>query len=147
MPDVVDAFVYDGGGRTMLMYAVSENGGWLALVTLLISAGADVNRRDPGGRPVWDFAPTSGPGCVEVWRVLINAGFDVNSRGVKNETPLISICAVSDPAIVQLLLDAGAEVNVVDKYNDSPLSAAASWPGNIKVVKILLKVAHVVMLS
>ena len=150
MPDVVDAAI-DDSGRTMLMYAVSENGGWLELVTLLIGAGADVNRREANGRPVWDFVSTSGPSCVEVWRTLVNAGLDVNSRGVKNETPLISLCAVylapaTDPprvlshrTIVQLLLDAGAEVNVVDKYNDSPLSAASSWPGNIEVVKILLK--------
>lgn len=146
MPDVVDATI-DDGGRTMLMYAVSSS---IEIVNILINAGADVNRRDTSGRPVWDFAPTWGPSSVEIWRALIHAGIDVNSRGAKNETPLISVCAgYVDPAtnqsfiqsrrsIVQLLLDAGAEVNVLDQYNASPIGAAAG-AGNIEAVKVLLK--------
>lgn len=151
MPDVVDAPV-DDSGRTMLMEVLAFAGGkpWLEIVTLLIKAGADVNRRDSSGRSVWGFAPTWGPFSVEIWRALIQAGLDVNSRGTKNETPLIMVCSgYVDPAtnhsyiqsrcaIVQLLLDAGAEVNVVDQYNDSPLRAAAS-AGNSEVVKILQK--------
>ncbi len=55
MPDV-DVPV-DDSGRTMLMEVLAYAGGepWLEIVTLLIGAGADVNRRDLGGRPVWDF--------------------------------------------------------------------------------------------
>lgn len=144
MPDVVDAPV-DDNGRTMLMYALGSS---VEIVNLLITAGADVNRRDSSGRSVWDFAPTWGPLSVEKWRALIQAGLDVNSRGTKDETPLISVCsgyvspATNDSyiqsrcAIVQLLLDAGAGVNVVDQYNDSPLRAAAA-AGNGEVVKIL----------
>ncbi len=146
MPDVVDAPV-DESGRTMLMHALSSS---MEIVNILIKAGADVNRRDSSGRAVWDFAPTWGPFSVEIWSALIQAGLDVNSRGTKNETPLISVCSgYVDPATndsyrqsrcatVQLLLDAGAEVNVVDRYNDSPLRAAAS-AGNSEVVKILRK--------
>ena len=146
MPDVVDAPL-DDGGRTMLMYALSSS---MEIADILINAGADVNRRDTSGRPVWDFAPTWGPSSVEIWRALIHAGLDVNSRGAKNETPLISVCAgyvspatnqsfiQSRRSIVQLLLNAGAEANVVDQYNDSPVRAAAG-AGNIEAVKVLLK--------
>jgi hypothetical protein len=83
MPDV-DVPV-DDSGRTMLMEVLAYAGGepWLEIVTLLIGAGADVNRCDLGGRPVWDFAPTSGPSCVEIWRALIQASLDVNARGEK----------------------------------------------------------------
>lgn len=109
MPDVVDA-PFDDSGRTMLMYAVSSS---IEIVNILIRAGADVNRRDSCGRPVWDFAPTSGPSCVEIWRTLIQAGLNLSSRGTKNETPLIRVCGV---------------------YIDP-----AAWPGNVEVVKTLLK--------
>lgn len=150
IPDV-DAPI-DDGGRTMLMEVLAYARGkpWLEIVTLLIKAGADVNRRDSSGRPVWDFAPTSGPSFDEIWRALIQTGLDANSRGVKNETPLIRVCAVYlDPAAdhsvvrsmlstVQLLLDAGVEVNVVDKYNYSPIRSAAGVGSN-EVVKVLLK--------
>lgn len=147
MPDVVDAPVDDDDGRTMLMYAVGSS---IEIVNILINAGADVNRRDTSGRPVWDFAPTWGPSSVEIWRALIHASLDVNSRGAKNDTPLISVCAgyvapatnqsfiQSRLCIVQLLLDAGAAVNVLDRYNDSPVRAAAG-AGNIEAVKVLLK--------
>ncbi len=141
----------DESGRSMLMYSLGSS---IEIVKILIDAGADVNRRDTAGRAVWDFSPTWGPSAVDKWRALIQAGLDVNSRGVKNETPLIFVCAgYVDPAtdssfiqsrcdIVQSLLDAGAEVNVLNKYNDSyndsPLQAAAA-AGNSEAVKILLK--------
>lgn len=139
--------VVDESGRSMLMYALGSS---IEIVQILIDAGADVNRRDLAGRAVWDFSPTWGPSSVEKWRALIQAGLDVNSRGVKKETPLIFICAgYVDPAtdssliqsrcdIVQLLLDAGAEVDVFNQYDDSPLRAAAA-AGNSEVVKILLQ--------
>ena len=146
MPEV-DAPV-DDGGRTMLMEVLTFARGepWLEIVNLLIGAGADVNRRVSGGRLVWDFAPTSNPGCVEIWRALIQSGLDVTTRGVKNETALMRVCSVyhgsgnysSVEAIVRLLLDAGAEVNVVDQYQVSALQSAAG-SGNIKAVKVLLK--------
>jgi len=145
-PGVVDA-VFDDAGRTMLMYAVATSS---ALVGMLIKAGADVNRRDAHGRPVWDFVPRWGPQWVDVWRLLIEAGLDVNSRAPGGQTPLISVCGVYvDPKtsneyiqskldIVRLLLNAGAQVNVTDQYNVSPLAAAASARSE-KVVKLLRK--------
>ncbi|OGT84049.1 MAG: hypothetical protein A3H91_04175 [Gammaproteobacteria bacterium RIFCSPLOWO2_02_FULL_61_13] len=146
MPDV-DAPV-DEGGRSMLMEVLAYAGGepWLEIVKLLIGAGADVNRRDAGRRLVWDFAPTSGPGCDRIWRALIQSGLDVNTRGDKNETALMRVCSVYDgsgdyssvEAIVRLLLDAGAQVNVVDQYQISPLQSAAGT-GNVKAVRVLLK--------
>lgn len=146
-PDVVDAPI-DENGRTMLMYALGSS---IEIVNILIKAGADVNHRELSGRAVWDFAPTWGPFSVDIWSALIQAGLDIKSRGTKNETPLISVCSgyvapatndfyrQSRCAIVQLLLNAGAEVDVVDQYNDSPLRAAAA-AGNSEVVLILRKV-------
>lgn len=137
----------DESGRSMLMYALGSS---IEIVQILIDAGADVNRRDSAGSAVWDFSPTWGPSSVEKWHALIQSSLDVNSRGVKNETPLIFVCAgyvapTTDSsfiqarcAIVQLLLDAGAEVDVFDQYDDSPLRAAAA-AGNSEAVKILLK--------
>ncbi len=141
----------DDTGRSMLMWAVSAGGvGSVEIAEILIAAGADVNRRDAMGRPVWDFAPTWGPGSVEIWSALLPAGLDVKARGVKNETPLLSVCAgyvapatnqafrESRRAIVQLLLDAGAEIDAADQYGDTPLQAAAA-AGNVEVVKLLVK--------
>jgi ankyrin repeat protein len=148
--DDVDTPV-DDTGRSMLMYAVSAGVvGSVEIAGILIAAKADVNRRDASGRPVWDFAPTWGLGSVEIWSALLRAGLDVKARGAKNETPLLSVCAgyvspatnqafrESRRAIVQLLLDAGAEIDAADQYGDTPLQAAAA-AGNIEVVKLLVK--------
>jgi ankyrin repeat protein len=57
-------------------------------------------------------------------------GFDrlstvtVNSRGDNGQTPLHWMATLGDVAAIELLLSAGADVNVADRSGDTPLHAA-----------------------
>mmetsp|Transcript_62314 Transcript_62314/g.147679 ORF Transcript_62314/g.147679 Transcript_62314/m.147679 type:complete len:404 (-) Transcript_62314:17-1228(-) len=71
-------------------------------------------------------------GRFDVLRILIDAGFDVNTKevAVHGSTPLH--CAVADDStevahvltFVQILLDAGADVNSTDDQGNTPLHAS-----------------------
>ena len=59
---------------------------------------------------------------------------DLPPRG---ETALHAGSKGGHPEIVQVLLDAGAEVNPIDSFGDTPLMMAA-MRGHVEVVKVLL---------
>ncbi len=91
----------------------------LKLVTMLISAGADVN--------------------------LTAADIPGDGQWMMRNTPLVLACVTGKVEVVKALLDAGAEVNTARGDFGSPLQAACAEFGqrankdNIEVVEILLK--------
>lgn len=58
-------------------------------------------------------------------RELIEAGCDVNVRIEEGCTPLIAAVLVGNLEIVKLLVEFGADVNVIDGYFGSPLYYAS----------------------
>ena len=78
-------------------------------------------------------------GHVRVIKTLISHGCDVNLAPSENRTPpLLLACSSGKIAAVQLLLEAGANVNLSTKYGHSPL-LAASAAGHIQIVKLLVR--------
>lgn len=74
-------------------------------------------------------------------RATLAAGADPNLAAKNGELPLTTAAAqVQDevPAIVELLLSHGANVDVRDKDNETPLMIAARW-NNCAVIEVLLK--------
>ena len=134
-----DIHATDDGGRTALHHALRSDNP--AIAARLIELGSDVAARDDSGHlanpldcarfntaTFFHLAPTETvAGCIE-------AGADVNAGSVYRRdgsqlpglTPLhfASVWA-RDPAIVSLLVQAGAEVNARDDSGGSPLHAAA----------------------
>lgn len=54
-------------------------------------------------------------------REMIASGCDVNVREAEDCTPLIAAVLASNLEMVKLLVELGADVNMVDGYFDSPL--------------------------
>lgn len=105
----------------------------------LIAIGGDVNARDhKGATPLWHAA-----GVSEInTRLLISAGADVEAQDNQETTVLIHAALFHKPECVKLLLDAGAKVDVVNKDNDTPLSAAvrhAVGKSDNTMMELLLK--------
>ncbi|HUU59145.1 MAG TPA: ankyrin repeat domain-containing protein, partial [Phycisphaerae bacterium] len=89
---------------------------FIATGKLLIAKGAEVDARDGSGRtPLLAAA-----GLIDYWRgkaplraplvqLFIDAGADVNARDERGRTPLHHAAERTDPAVVKMLLDAGAD--------------------------------------
>lgn len=114
-----------------------------ALTAFLIERGADVNRalRDTDETPLHAaLCKTGRPVFDRILKLLLTSGADPNRAtkpGVatgsfmrdcrtKGEAPLHRAAAFGSLEAIQLLLDAGAQVDARDAYGDTPLSWA-SW--------------------
>ena len=87
----------------------------------------------------WDFFKVA---TLEEVRGCLEAGAEVNTSDWGEDTPLHGAVRYSDnPAIVALLLDAGAEVNAErggHHVSTTPLHHAV-WSGNIEIIRLLLE--------
>jgi len=111
----------------------------LECLRLLLEAGANPNRAsEHNGETVLHYVASGD--CVESVQLVLEHGAEVNAKTkpgmktycfwrdarVKGETPLHRAAAFGSPAVIQLLLDAGADPTIRDANNDTPLSWA-SW--------------------
>jgi hypothetical protein len=89
--------------------------------------------------PTADFlVMTAGQGDAEAVKLFLAAGYspDTNDRG----TPaIVSAASSSHAEVVQLLIDAGADVNAVDEINTTALMRAASTCEATPTIRALLK--------
>ena len=95
---------------------------------LLIEAGTNVNAVNVNGDSVLFYAVQGGRRAttlevMQVVEMLLAAGADVHYRGWLSATPLHSAAAFT-PAAVDRLIKAGAEVNVSDDDDYTPLDSA-----------------------
>ena len=153
----------DSGGLTPLLYAAREN--CQACVDVLLKSKADINLPDPDGvSPLLVSIMNSN---WDVARKLIMAGADINQWDIYGETPLFTIInlrnrldggkgsidplnATTGTAILNLLLERGANPNVQLFFKPANLSGAtntrgstplirAANNGDVEVVNLLLK--------
>lgn len=129
-----DARVSEGEHRdkTVLMLAAQQ--GDVALVDLLLAAGADVDGANDRGGNALMFAATQGHAAV-VERLLA-AGPTVNAQADNGWTALMLATAKDEQAIVQSLAAAGADVDRADVYGFTPLMRAAEQ-GNANMMDLL----------
>lgn len=98
---------------TPLLYAVNEDGG-LAVVEVLIAAGADVNAQVKDDYRATPLDLAARRGSLPVVRQLLAAGADVNYTTKSDVTPLSHATGEKKPAheaVVKALLAAGAKPN------------------------------------
>ena len=142
-PDVVRVLIDAGAdidtknnGRSPL-HCASDSGA-LEVVKTLVEAGAGVNVTDGNeGRTCLSLAASNGH--TETVRYLVGLPeVDVNHRDMYNCTALDCAVKEAHADVVQVLIDAGADIASNNNDGDSPLHRA-STSGALEVVKVLVR--------
>ena len=131
--------------------AIEENN--LSLVKYLIANGFDIKARDNYGDTPLELATELGhteivqalleaKACtdmvckikllqvscwfkyIDIAKLLIKAGTDVNIRLEDESTLLIDVAGEGNFELTKILVEAGAEIDVIDRYGNSPLGLA-----------------------
>ncbi|XP_048865095.1 ankyrin repeat domain-containing protein 50 [Brienomyrus brachyistius] len=125
----------DREGRTALMAAGYM--GHREALEILLNAGAEVNRKDGDGRTALSLAAMClGGNSSEVMSLLLERGADPGHRDGDGMTPLLLAAYEGHGEAVELLLEAGADVDDASG-SVTPLLAAASM-GHMAVVNTVL---------
>ena len=130
-----DIEVKDGVGRSPLL--VSSCSGSLDVVKVLVKAGADVCVADNEGDTCLTLAAWFGQ--IETVRYLVGLPeVDMNQRGLRGRTALHMAVLKVHADVVEVLIDAGADIEVKAEKGRSPLHCASS-SGSLAIVKMLVK--------
>ncbi|MEC4885764.1 MAG: ankyrin repeat domain-containing protein [Scytonema sp. PMC 1070.18] len=111
-----------------LHYAVQNN--YKAIVEVLLTAGADVDIRDPDEygyqfTPLMEAACEVGSEIGDIVQILIAFGADVHGRDIHGRTPLILAAEFDNVEAVSKLIQAGADVNAKDNDGKTALVYAS----------------------
>ena len=120
-------------------YLYAGASGFNQILRLTLDHGADLKSTNRYGGTA--LIPAAEKGFVDNVRTLIDAGVDVNHLNRLHWTALMEAIVLSDGGprhveIVELLVKAGADVNIADKDGITPLTHARQR-GYTAIVKIL----------
>ncbi|WP_312540641.1 ankyrin repeat domain-containing protein [Achromobacter mucicolens] len=129
----------DGQGNTPLLRATQGN--HAAAAAALIQAGADVNAKNGMQDSAYLLAGAQGDREILELTLTLQAGVDPNHVNRLGWTGLLEAIILSDggprhQAIVGLLIEGGADVNLPDKDGRTPLQHARQR-GQTEIVQML----------
>ena len=99
--------------------------GNVAIVKLLIEAGAEVNMGDDNGRTSLYVAALGGH--IEVVKVLLLAGANVNKKSKEGLTPFYVACWRDHGDVARLLVSEGADIFITDPQGRTAWVIAREW--------------------
>ena len=110
----------------------------LRLLRELIIRGADLNQENAGLTPLLAATRDSWHGRIDAVTMLLANGADPRRADRDGNTPLHHAARSTDPAIAAQLLDAGADLHVLNGEAQPPLALALA-SGNWRVARFLLE--------
>merc|ERR1711991_338185 len=134
----IHRFCKDGNVNAFSAANAREN---IDLIKEMLSRGADVNQGE-GEKTITPLISSMTQGNNKLARFLLENGAHVNGRNVDKKTALI-VAIQQGPGRenmerLEILLEFGADLEVVDKDGFSPLGLAAFF-GLVDTVKFLIK--------
>lgn len=108
------------------------------LLRRLIAGGADLNRRHAGLTPLLVATRDSLRGRPDAVMTLLANGADPRAADHEGRTALHFAALVAEPDVAALLIDAGADIDVLNRDGYSPLGVACA-SGNWRLARFLLE--------
>lgn len=131
-PDIVN--ITSESGATPLLYAIQNSN--FQIVELLLSKGADINKRSATGASPLLFAIQKGRNAIV--NALIENGADINERHIQNgSTPLLIAAQHGHIDIVKQLVRSGAIVNKANNHGVTPMHVAVKNEHNDIVIYLI----------
>ncbi len=132
----IDVNTPGSDGTTLLHEAIRR--GRPASVEALLEGGADPNRSNARGDTAVHAAAFSGDAAL--LRMVLAQGGDANARNTHTgATPLMQALLSPDAHQFEVLLDAGADPNLADDNQDTPLHVAARTNAGGAILKLLAR--------
>jgi uncharacterized protein len=101
-----------GGLRGVTVLMIAVHNGHTDVAKVLLARGADVNAVDQGRRSALTFAAAAQSNRAALVKLLLQHGADPRHRAEMGETALLSAVVSGDAECTQLLVNAGADVNM-----------------------------------
>lgn len=130
----------DNEGRSALAHAITT--GIYEAIEPLIEAGADVNRKDKILRttPLMEACSILGDDGVKRSKLLLEKGVSIDDVDITRRSALAFAATYGHIEIVNLLLEAGADINRKDLTGETPLLKACHGrsENSLKISQLLL---------
>lgn len=124
------------GEECALVYAIKS--GNIGVISLLLQAGADVENEYGETSLLEESLSVEPTNRMKIVQLLLDAGVDIDANGGTG-TALITAAKENDIEMARFLIQAGADVNVVNLSKGMALQAASSLPSkNTVLIKFLL---------
>jgi ankyrin repeat protein len=112
--------------------------GWSSIVELLLEYGATTEPAGAYGGVLMRLVCNSeSPDTLSAVNALLKKGVEIEGAPGKQESPLVSVCAIGNVPVIKRLLAAGARAVPLDGYEGTPLSYSMGR-GDIEAVETLL---------
>ncbi len=134
-------FVHGAIDSTPLVVATLRNN--IDLFTMLVEAGADLSYVDKRGNTLLHHAVANGESSEIVALILAQGETDLEQQRSKWDFTALHVAAMAgNTAFVEMLVEAGADLESHDEAGDTPLNIAA-WQGQLGTIERLIELGAV----
>ena len=119
---------------------IAANYGFYEMVELLLEQGADITAESEGGATALSLSISpKQEECAKIVKRLLQAGAKPNQASGGGNTPLMEACYQGNVAAITLLLEAGADVNAKNQFNETALMTTLIGGDEPLIITTLLK--------